>query len=224
VLGQPISRRRVLQLAATAAATLPLLTDATPAGAADAGQANAGQDNFAQATIEAWGDTIVPGQKRHATDRVVAGACPGPGAVQAGVWDLANDEAVGLQPVLPALVALLNAAAVEYAATHRVLLDVTVPPFVALPFNNRTGLALQLLDTSGDEQLVWYALAAIAMLAFHTAAHLDTATAVRDGHPGLSWIEFPEPDPDGLWRFPDFSYQQVLATGHPGTTSAGNPS
>jgi hypothetical protein len=214
VLDQPISRRRVLQLVAVAVATLPLITDAPPAKA---------DGNVDRITLEAWSDTIVPGEKRNARDRAIAGACAGPGAVQAGVWDLMNDPDVGLAPAIPAIVALLNTQATGYAATHRVQLDLTVPPFVALPFQHRTALAEQLLEPSRVDQLLWYALAAMAMLAFHTAAQLDTAAAVRAGHPGLAWIGFPAPDPDGLWRFPHFSYRRALAHKHPQTTRTGNP-
>jgi hypothetical protein len=63
----------------------------------------------------------------------------------------------------------------------------------------------------------------MALLAFHTAAQFDTATAVRAGHPGLAWIGFPMPDRDGLWRFPRFSYERQLAREHPATTASGNP-
>ena len=80
-----------------------------------------------------------------------------------------------------------------------------------------------MLDGSGRDQVVWYALAAIAMLAFHTAAHLDTAEAVRRGHPGLAWLRFPTPDADGLWRYEDFSYGRAVARRHPRTSSTGNP-
>jgi hypothetical protein len=61
------------------------------------------------------------------------------------------------------------------------------------------------------------------MLAFHTAGHLSTAEAVRSGHPGLAWIDFPAPDPDGLWRYPEFSYRRSLAAVHPATTATGQP-
>jgi hypothetical protein len=125
--------------------------------------------------------------------------------------------------VLPGLVALINTEATGYALTHGKLLDVRVPPFVALDFAGRTAVAGLLLRGSGVVQLVWYAVAAMAMLAFHTAGHLDTAAAVRQGHPGLAWLGFPEPDPDGIWRFPDFSYRQELAALHPSTTSGGHP-
>jgi hypothetical protein len=133
-----------------------------------------------------------------------------------------NDPEVGIQPGLPLVATLLNGAAADYAFSNRVPLTPIDPPFVALPFDDRTALALQLLDPSRSDQLLWYALAAIAMLAFHTAGQLDTATAVREGHPGLAWIGFPMPDPDGLWRFPEFSYRRTLARLHPATTSTGN--
>jgi hypothetical protein len=211
-----VSRRRVLQLVAGALAARPLLT-APPAGAATP------PESLQRATLEAWGDTIVPGAKRGPADRVVAGATPGPGAVQAGVWQLLNDPDVGLAPALPALTLLLNTEAAGYALAHGVRLDLTVAPFVALPFAHRTALANKLLDPKHVDQLLWYALAAMALLAFHTAAHLDTATAVRQRHPGLAWLGFPEPDPDGLWRFPRFSYRRRLAREHPATTRNGNP-
>lgn len=213
MLETPISRRRVLQLVAAAVATLPLLADGTTAGA---------DGSIDRSTLEAWSDTIVPGEKRYAGDRAIAGVCAGPGGVQAGAWELMNDPDVGLAPALPALVALLNTEATAYALKHHVRLDLTAPPFVALPFAHRTALALQLLDPKHVDQLLWYALAAMPMLAFHTAAQLDTAAAVRAGHPGLTWLGFPAPDADGLWRFPDFSYRRALARPHPATTSTGN--
>lgn len=212
-----VTRRRVLQLVAAALAARPLLT------AAAAGADTAPPTGVQRATLEAWADTIVPGAKRFALDRVVAGATTGPGAVQAGVWQLMTDPDVGLLPALPAVTLLLNAEASAYGLTHGVLLDVTVPPFVALPFEHRTALALTMLDPKHPDQLLWYAVAAMAMLAFHTAAHLDTAAAVRSGHPGLAWLGFPAPDPDGLWRFPVFSYRRRLARLHPSTTPTGNP-
>jgi hypothetical protein len=101
--------------------------------------------------------------------------------------------------------------------------DPTVAPFVALSFEDRTALALELVEGDGPDQVAWYGLAAVAMLAFHTAAHLHTADAVRAGHPGLAWLGFPAPAADGLWRYPEFSYGRPLADLHPHTTPTGNP-
>jgi hypothetical protein len=213
------SRRRLLQLLSTAALAVPLAQLAPP-------RAVAGPLPSAEVvtmTLEAWSDTMIPGEKRSATDRAIAGATAGPGAVQAGAVELMRYEPVGLAPALPALAADLDVEATRYAATHALLPDPTVPPFVALPFEHRTALALELLEGGRPDQLAWYGLAGVAMLAFHTAGHLSTAGAVRSGHPGLAWIDFPAPDPDGLWRYPVFSYRRELAISHPATTATGQP-
>jgi hypothetical protein len=210
-----LSRRQLLRAIAAGVAATPLLE--VPASAAKPDPASD------RATLEAWSDTIVPGERRWRGDRVVAGATAGPGAVQAGVWRLLNDPEVGLAPALPALSAALNAEAATEAAQAGLVLDPTVPPLVALPFRHRTALAQRLLVKTHRDQLVWYALAAMAMLAFHTAAQLNTVEAVRNGHPGLAWLRFPAPDPDGLWRYPQFSYRRPLARRHPRTTRTGNP-
>jgi hypothetical protein len=213
-----LSRRQLLRAVAAGVAALPLHE-----GAASAGPARTGDPAFVRATHQAWSDTIVPGERRWPGDRVVAGAAAGPGAVQAGAWRLLNDPEIGLGPALPALAAALNAEAAREEASAGPVLDAAVPPMVALPFRHRTALAVRLLDPARPDQVVWYALAAVAMLAFHTAAHLDTAEAVRRGHPGLAWLRFPAPDSDGLWRYDHFSYGRTLAARHPGTTSTGHP-
>ena len=217
-----LSRRQLLTAIAAGVAAVPLLEPPATAAPGPAG-VDPTDPAWVRATMEAWSDTIGPGARRHPGDRAVAGATTGPGAVQAGAWTLLNDPAVGIGPGLPALSASLNAEAVAQAARTRTALDPTVAPLVALPFAQRTDLAVRLLGGTGPDQVVWYALAAIATLAFHTAAHLDTAEAVRRGHPGLTWLGFPMPDADGLWRFPDFSYGRRLARRHPRTTRTGHP-
>jgi enediyne biosynthesis protein E8 len=95
-------------------------------------------------------------------------------------------------------------------------------PFVALDFGSRTALLLTILDTDGPDRSAFYALASVSFVAYHTAGYLSTVDAIRDGHPGLAAIGFPPPDPDGLWRFPEFSYRRVLAVAHP-HSHRGNP-
>jgi hypothetical protein len=215
-----VSRRRLLQIASVAALSVPLAGIRLPEARAGLLPPSLDAQTL---TLEAWSDTMVPGEKRSTDDRAIAGAAAGPGAVQAGAVDMMRFGPVGLAPAIPALAAGLDAEAVRYAATHGVLPDPTVPPFVGLPFEHRTGLALELLDTDRPDQLVWYGLAGIAMLAFHTAGHLSTPDAVRSGHPGLAWLDFPQPDADGLWRYPVFSYGRSLADVHPATTPTGQP-
>ena len=217
-----VSRRRLLQLGTAAFAAWQLAPWADKVVALAGNPAGTTSDAMTT-TLEAFADTLIPGQKRYDGDRAVAGAVKGPGAVHAGALDLMWFPEAAIGPALPTLAAMLNARAASYAMQHQRVLDPTLPPFVALSFGDRTRLLLELLDPSAQDYLVWWALAAMPFLAFHTAGHLNTARAVRHGHPGLRWIGFPHPDRDGLWRFSHFSYRRRLARSHPRTTSNGNP-
>ena len=217
-----ISRRRLLQLV-TAAAVAWQTAPWVDRLSALAGTPGGTSTDAMTMTLEAFADTLIPGRKRFDGDVAVAGVVRGPGAVQAGAVDLMWFPQAAVGPVLPSFVSMLDSRATTFAAQHRVLLDPTLPPFVALGFADRTRLCLELLDPSAPDYLLWWALAAMPFLAFHTAGHMHTAAAVRAGHPGLRAIGFPHPDPDGLWRFPHFSYRRKLARPHPHTTSSGNP-
>lgn len=220
LLDRDLTRRRLLQVVSAAALTIPLGGLRLP----EARAAVLPQSLDVQTlTLEAWSDTMVPGEKRFAGDRAIAGVAAGPGAVQAGAVDMMRYGPVGLAPVIPALAADLDVEATRYAAAAGLVPDPTVPPFVALPFDHRTALALELVEGGRPDELLWYGLAGVAMLAFHTAGHLSTAEAVRSGHPGLAWLDFPQPDPDGLWRYPVFSYRQALAEPQAATTRTGHP-
>lgn len=217
-----VSRRQLLRLAAGAAVAWQLAPWPDRL-AAIAGSPGGTTSDALTATLEAFADTLIPGQKRYDGDHAIAGAAAGPGAVQAGALDLMWFPQAGIGPVLPALGALLDTRATQYAASHRRVLDPTLPPLVALSFADRTELLLELLDPAAEDYLAWFALAAMPFLAYHTAGHLHTAEAVRHGHPGLRALGFPHPDPDGLWRFPEASYRRRLAHPHPRTTANGNP-
>jgi hypothetical protein len=165
-------------------------------------------------TLEAFADTLIPGEKRSPGDRAIADAAAGPGAVQAGAVALMHFPPSGIAPALPVLAVDLNRRALTYAAAHLIVLDPTVPPLVALDFAARTAVCLEALDAETPDQLAYYALAALVFLAYHTAGHLPTPQAVRDGHPGLAALGLPLPDADDLWRHPVFSYRKRLARGH----------
>ena len=166
-------------------------------------------------TLEAFADTLIPGEKRSPLDRAIAGAASGPGAVQAGALDLFTGPAAGVAALVPAIAAGLNARATAFAATNAIVLDPTVAPLVSLDFGERSAFLVEILDGTDPDQLLWFAVAALVFIAFHTAGHLDTAAAIAAGHPGLAAIGFPAPNPDGLWRFPEASYGRVLAPKHP---------
>ncbi|GAA4092467.1 DUF5987 family protein [Actinomadura miaoliensis] len=173
-------------------------------------------------TIEAFADTIVPGEKRWPADRAVAGAAPGPGAVAAGALELLEWSATGVSDGLDELARLLNAHARTHAEVRGLTLDEQVPPFVALPFAERTALARALLAPGHPEKEIWVSLALFSNMAFDSAAHMHTRDAIAAGHPGIAAMGLADPDGDGLWRFPQYGYGRKLADTHPATTESGS--
>lgn len=216
--GLPHPTRRQLIVGLTAAVALLQVGGATVD--ADADEA-APLDPLTRDTLEAFADTVIPGEKRSADDKVIAGAAAGPGAVQAGAITVLTLPQLPLTPLLPALAALINTRATTYAATHLVKLDPVLPPMVGLPFEHRIALLKELL-APGVANKLFTLVGAIASLAFDTAGHLHTPQAAGT-HPGLVWLRFPRPDDDGLWRYPKSSYARVLARRHPQTTPSGSP-
>lgn len=180
-------------------------------------------DRYRIATLEAYADTFVPGAKRTPDDLAVAGAAAGPGAVAAGALELLETRATGVSDGLADLARSLNRHAQAYAAGHGIAADMSVPPFVALSFEDRTAVVRTLIAPGHQEKDIWVLAALFCFMAFDTAAHLHTADAIAAGHPGLTMMGFAKPDADGLWRFPDYSYGRQLAREHPDTTPAGDP-
>jgi enediyne biosynthesis protein E8 len=173
-------------------------------------------------TLEAFADTLIPGQKRSPTDRAIAGVVKGPGAVQGGALRMMNFPPLGVQAALPGLAFTLNLYAFAYAVSHKITLHLTVPPFVELDFESRTALLLKIFEGTGQDRAAFTALAALTFAAFNTAGYLPTAEAIENGHPGLATIGFPAPNKNGVWRFPKFSYRRILAKPHP-NARRGNP-
>ncbi|MEY9856412.1 hypothetical protein ABH935_002016 [Catenulispora sp. GAS73] len=174
-------------------------------------------------TLEAFADTIVPGEKRFPGDLAIAGTAGGGGAVAAGAVDLMRTEAGGMADALPDLVQALNKHAEAYRDELRLELDPDVPAFVALPAGHRATLVAELVRPGHPEKFLWVGLAIFSNMAFDTGAHLSTVDALAAGHPGLTALGYSQPDADGLWRFPDFSYRRPLAPLHPHTTPTGSP-
>ncbi|MCW2877851.1 MAG: hypothetical protein JWQ95_1951 [Sphaerisporangium sp.] len=174
-------------------------------------------------TIEAYADTIIPGEKRSSDDRAIAGVSTGGGAVAAGAIELLEWDATGLSEALGPLATALNDHTVVYAAEHELVLDESVPPFVALAFEHRTALVDRLTTPGHPEKPLWVSLALFSNMAFDSAAHMHTADAIAAGHPGLIAMGIEQPDADGLWRFPQYSYGRPLARLHPDTTPSGSP-
>lgn len=174
-------------------------------------------------TLEAFADTIVPGEKRFSGDTAIAGAAAGGGAVASGAIELLEWSATGVTPMLDELARTLNEHARAYADDEGLVSDPGVPPFVALPFEHRTALVRRLVAPGHPEKEFWVLLTLFSNMAFDSAAHLGTAEAVAAGHPGLTMMGIAQPDADGLWRFPEYSYGRQLANLHPDTTPSGSP-
>jgi hypothetical protein len=174
-------------------------------------------------TLEAFADTIVPGEKRGPDDRAIAGAMAGAGAVAAGALELLANPATGITEGVPGLASALNGHAEAYANDRDQALDPSLPPFTALSFGHRTAIVRELLAPGHPEKDLWVLLALFCFMAFDTGAHMHTTDAMATGHPGLATMGFAPPDADGLWRFTDFSYGRQLASVHPDTTPAGDP-
>ncbi|MBT2212856.1 DUF5987 family protein [Actinomadura sp. NEAU-AAG7] len=181
-------------------------------------------DDTTTLTLEAFADTIVPGEKRGPDDVAIAGAAPGPGAVQAGAMELLGMFAPGISEALDGYAQGVNEHALGYARERGLDLDAALPPFVALTYADRAALVRTLTTPGHPEKDFWVLLALFCNMAYDTAAHMHTTDALATGHPGLTAMGFMPPDADGLWRFGAFSYGRELASIHPDTTSTGSPS
>ncbi|WP_199562333.1 DUF5987 family protein [Micromonospora deserti] len=173
--------------------------------------------------LEAYADTILPGEKRWPGDRAVAGVSQGGGAVASGALEVLRSAEGGMAPALDALADALNEHARQYAAEAGIELDHDVPPFVSLDYPNRVRLVQRLTGRTHPEREAWISVAMFSTIAFDAAAHTHTVEALAAGHPGLTTIGFRPPDSDGLWRFDSYSYGRQLARPHPHTTPSGSP-
>ena len=174
-------------------------------------------------SLEAFADTIVPGNKRSPDDRAIAGVSEDGGSVAAGAIELLESPAGGLSQWLGGLAGMLNAHAENFANERGIELDRTVPAFVSLNYEQRCELVLWLVGPDHPERQGWVNLVMFSNMAYDAAGHLHTAEAIANGHPGLLGIGYAPPNDDGIWRFPDYTYGRKLADMHPETTPTGSP-
>ncbi len=174
-------------------------------------------------TLEAFADTILPGAKRWPGDRAIAGISDTAGAVAAGALELLETPATGVTAGLEPLAATLNVHAIGYAEEHDVPLDDDVPAFVALEYEHRAALLRRLTTPGHPEKDGWVSLAMFCNMAYDSAAHLPTAHALAEGHPGLLAMDIGTPAEDGRWQYRESSYGRPLADIHPATTASGSP-
>ncbi|MER7729099.1 DUF5987 family protein [Streptomyces sp. NPDC096323] len=174
------------------------------------------------AVLEAFADTLIPGEKRYPQDRAVAGVSEGGGAVASGAIEVLETPEGGMAPALGDLARLLGEHAVRFRAEQGLPRDDS-EPFVGLGYDERLALVGELLAPEHPEHAMWAGLAMFSFMAFDTGAHMHTADAMAAGHPGLAILGFAPPGEDGLWRFPAYSYGRQLADIHPDTDPTGSP-
>jgi enediyne biosynthesis protein E8 len=173
-------------------------------------------------TLEAYADTVLPGEKRWPGDRAIAGISEGSGAVAAGAIELVQQPEGGMAPLLEDVAAGLNAHAERYIKDHGIEPDDSAAPFVTLSGEHRTALVQEITAWEHPEKQLWIGLALFFYMAYDAAAYMSTTDALAQGHPGLKAMDFLKPDADGLWRAPEFSYRRPLAKLHPDTLANGS--
>jgi hypothetical protein len=198
-----VSRRQILQRA-SALGLGGLVLSALPVAErilASVPAANAAT-NLADATLQAFADTMIPGRKAISTDLgneihplAIAGVHGEPGAVEADALLLFHDARIGFDAIEPAFLSDLSTRSIPRGGQ-----------FLDLPFGKRVQVCVEGLAPSNPSVQVWEAAAAVpfaALLAVATQADatIDTASGYQVmGHPGIA--------PDG---YADYSYKKRLS-------------
>ena len=202
-LAAELSRRELIQRAgALGVGTLVLGAVATLERMARPAAALAADPNFADATLQAYFDTVIPGRKAARTDLgnpihplAIAGADPEPGAVEADALLLAHHPKIGFDALEAPFLAELSTRSLARGGA-----------FLSLDYDDRLAVVTDGLAYANPTRVVWEAGAAIPFTAFCAAATQRNATARTAsgykvmGHPGTA--------PHG---YRDFSYRKKLA-------------
>jgi hypothetical protein len=192
-----ISRGGALGLGALVLGALPALERL-----ARPDHALAADPNLADATLQAFFDTILPGRPAALTDlgnpihpRAIAGADPEPGAVEADALALAHHPKIGFDALEAPLLAELSTRSLPHGGD-----------FLSLDYASRLAVCTEGLAYANPTRVLWEAGAAVPFTAFCAAATQRDATARTAsgyrvmGHPGTA--------PHG---YRDFSYRRRLS-------------
>lgn len=155
------------------------------------------------ATLQAFADTIIPGRRVSRTEsgaavdpRAILGVDDLPGAVEADVLILYDEESVGFPALAPQFLADLQSRSLTIGAGD----------FIDLPWEKRVAVCLSGLDFQNPSRLVWEAAAAFPFIAFCAAGLVPGATwktAV-----GYRVMGLPGAAPNG---YSGYSYRRRLA-------------
>ena len=177
--------------AATVAAALPAVKLAPPAIAQEPA--------YADALLQAFADTMIPGRRVDVTvsgqpihPQAIAGVDDEPGAVEADALMLYHHPLIGFDTLAPPFLADL--------ALH------TGGDFVALDYAGRERACLSGLSFDNPLRVLWEAAAAVPFTAFCAAGVAAEQSAEKA--PGYRVMGLPGAAPAGYW---DFSYRRRLA-------------
>jgi len=191
-----LQRAGVLSLGALTASALPVARLVAPAPAA------AADPSFADATLQAFADTMIPGRRVARTDlgndihpKAIAGADPLPGAVEADVLALYHHPEVGFDALAPPFLTDLSARSLSHGGD-----------FLDLGFDARVQVCIAGLAFDNPIRVLWEAAAAVPFTAFCAAALIPDATAARAS--GYRVMGLPGTAPNGYRRF---SYRRRLS-------------
>lgn len=200
-----VTRREILVragnagLAALVATALPVAERIPVARAALAG---AGTPNLADATLQAFADTMLPGRRVAVTEsgqpidpHAIAGVDPRPGAVEADALALYHNAEIGFGALEAPFVAELESRSLPHGGT-----------FLSLGFPARVQVCLAGLDPSNPTFLVWEAASAVPFTAFCAAALVVDATS-KDAC-GYRVMGLPGVAPHG---YRGYSWRRVLS-------------
>jgi hypothetical protein len=197
-----LTRRNLLEraaqtgLAATIASALPLAELVAPPAAL------AADPSLADATLQAFADTMIPGRKATQTDlgnpihpQAIAGVDELPGAVETDALALYHHPLTGFDALAPTFLAHLTAESLPRGGD-----------FVSLGFDARVEVCKAGLSYDNPDRLVWEAAAAVPFTAFCAAALVEEQTAAKAS--GYRVMGLPGAAPHG---YRGFSYRRRLA-------------
>ena len=158
----------------------------------------------ADATLQAFADTLLPGRRATRTDlgdpidpRAIAGVDAQPGAVEADALRLYHDPLIGFDALEEPFLADLSARALAVGGNE----------FLLLTYKKRVQTAIAGLDFSNPTRTLWEAAAAVPFTSFCGAAEHVTGTS-QDAS-GYRVMGYPGAAPNGYQM--DFSYGRPLS-------------
>jgi hypothetical protein len=203
-LAAELSRRDFIARATTLGAGAYVLA-ALPAARLVQAALGPSASGSADATLQAFADTLIPGRKASRTDlgdpidpRAIVGVDTLPGAVEADALRLFHDPLIGFDALEAPFLADLSARSLTAAGN---------PDFLSLSFDERVQTCLAGLDFSNPTRTLWEAAAAVPFTAFCAAAEHPTGTS--ENASGYRVMGYPGAAPNGYQT--DFSYGRRLS-------------